>query len=69
MTGYTKEFLLDAFFWRYTDVLLLKDTKEELDNYVKMIKDYADRVSTDTFRRYASLDADEIKKFRLATGL
>lgn len=68
MAGYTKEFLVDAFLWRYTDTLLLKDTKEELDAYVKMIKDYAESVSTDTFRRYACLDADEIKKFRLATG-
>lgn len=68
MAGYTKEFLIDAFLWRYTDVLLSKDTKEELDAYVKIIRDYADKVSTDTFRRYASLDADEIKKFRLATG-
>lgn len=69
MAGYTKEFLVDAFLWRYTDVLLLKDTKEELDTYIKMIKDYADKVSIDTFRKYASLDADEIKKFRLATGM
>lgn len=68
MAGYTKEFLIDAFLWRYTDVLL-KDSKEDLDKYVKMVKDYADKVSTDTFRRYASLDADEIKKFRLATGM
>ena len=69
MAGYTKEFLVDAFLWRYTDILLAKDTKEELEAYVEMIKDYADKVSTDTFRRYASLDADEIKKFRLATGM
>lgn len=67
MAGYTKEFLIDAFLWRYADVLL-KDTKEELDKYVKMVTDYYDKVGRDTFRTYASLDAAEIKKFRLATG-
>lgn len=67
MAGYTKEFLVDAFLWRYTDTLLPTDT-EYLDSFVKMVKDFADMVSTDTFRKYASLDADEIKKFRLATG-
>ena len=68
MAGYTKEFLVDAFLWRYTDTLLSKDTKEELDTYIAMVKKYADSVSIDTFRRYASLDAEEIRKFRLATG-
>lgn len=68
MAGYTKEFLVDAFLWRYTDVLLKKDTKEGLDKFIKMVKDYADSVSIDTFRKYASLDAEEIRKFRLATG-
>ena len=64
---YTKEFLIDAFLWRYTDVLLTK-SKQEVDKYVKMVTDYYDSVDKDTFRTYASLDAEKIKEFRLATG-
>lgn len=64
---YTKEFLIDAFLWRYAEVLL-KYTSEKLDAFVKMVTDYYDSVGKDTFRVYASLDAEAIKKFRLATG-
>lgn len=65
--GYTKEFLIDAFLWRYTEILL-KYTAEHLDEFVKMITDFYDKVGKDQFRTYASLDAEEIRKFRLATG-
>ena len=64
---YTKEFLIDAFLWRYADVLL-KYSKEQLEAYVKMVTDFYDEVGRDKFRVWCSLDADEIKKFRLATG-
>lgn len=65
--GYTKEFLIDAFLWRYAEILL-GYTTTHLDSFVKMTKDFYDKVGKDSFRVYASLDADEIKKFRLATG-
>ena len=65
--GYDKQFLIDAFLWRYTDVLL-KKSKDELDKYVEMIYNYYSEVGKDTFRVYGSLDADKIKEFRLATG-
>ena len=65
--GYTKEFLIDAFLWRYTEVLL-NDTKEALDKYVKMVTDFYDKVGRDKFRVWCSLDSDELKKFRLAIG-
>lgn len=68
MAGYTKEFLIDAFVWRYMDVLE-KDTKEQFDNYVKMVTDFYDKVGRDKFRVWCSLDAAEIKKFKLATGM
>ena len=64
---YTKEFLLDAFFWRYTDILL-QMPESRLDKFVEMIYNYCSSVDKDTFRKYASLDAQEIQKFRLATG-
>lgn len=64
--GYTKEFLIDAFLWRYTDVLL-SYTKERLDSFVEMTIVFYDKVGKDSFRVYASLDAEELKKFKLAT--
>lgn len=64
---YTKEFLMDAFLWRYTDVLA-QDTAEEVEKYIKMVSDFYDKVGRDKFRIWCSLDADEIKKFKLATG-
>lgn len=65
--GYTKEFLIDAFLWRYTDVLV-KKPKDELDKFVEMVYNYYCSVSKDTFRTYCSLSAEELKKFKLATG-
>lgn len=65
--GYTKEFLIDAFLWRYTNILL-EFTVEREAAFIKMITDFYDKVGKDKFRTYASLDADELKKFRLATG-
>lgn len=64
---YDKQFLIDAFLWRYTDVLL-EMPKDRLDRYVEMVYNYYSTVSKDKFRESASLDASEIKKFRLATG-
>lgn len=65
--GYSKEFLVDAFLWRYTDILL-EMPKDRLDKFVEMIYNYCSSVDKDTFRKYASLDSSEIQKFRLATG-
>lgn len=67
MAGYAKEFLMDAFIWRYTEVLE-KDSKEEADKYIKMVSDFYDKVGRDKFRVWCSLDADEIRNFKLATG-
>ena len=64
---YEKQFLIDAFIWRYSDILL-NDTCEAFDAYVKMVSDFYDKVTPDKFRTWCSLDADEIRKFRLATG-
>lgn len=67
MAGYTKELLMDAFLWRYTDYLLTLDN-ETIEARVKMYSDHYDKVGRDKFREYASLDAEAIRKFRLATG-
>ena len=66
MAGYTKEFLIDAFIWRYTEVLD-KMPVAESDAYIEMVKAYYDKAGRDKFRVFCSLDADEIRKFKLAT--
>lgn len=65
--GYTKDFLIDAFLWRYTEILL-KYTAEHLDEFVKMITDFYDKVGKEQFRVSCTLDAVTIRNFRLATG-
>lgn len=62
MAGYTKEFLVDAYVSRYAGVSV--DTTQLRDLAVR----HYDKVGKDAFRVSASLDADEIKKFKLATG-
>lgn len=64
---YTKEFLIDAFLWRYTDVLLTY-SNERLNTFVNMVEEFYYVAGKDKFRIYASLDAEELKKFKLATG-
>lgn len=64
---YTKEFLVDAFLWRYANVLLAR-TSQQLDDFVNMTNTFYDKVGKNAFRVACALDASEIKKFRLATG-
>ena len=62
MAGYSKEFLVDAYVSRYEGVSV--DVSQLRDQAVK----HYDKVGKDQFRVAASLDAQEIKKFKLATG-
>lgn len=64
---YTRDFLINAFLWRYTDVLLNK-SELDIDRFVQMVSTFYDSVGKDVFRVYCSLDSAEIQKFRLATG-
>jgi hypothetical protein len=63
MAGYSREFLIDAFVSRY-EVLgnTIAGTQKALAEKLY------DEVGKDKFRVYASLDADAIKEFKLATG-
>lgn len=65
--NYTKEFLIDAFLWRYTDVLLNLDT-ERMNTFVEMVHNFYYVSGKEKFRLYCSLDAEELRKFKLATG-
>jgi hypothetical protein len=67
MASYSKQFLIDAFVWRYMEVLE-KDTCEQLDKYIEMVTNFYDKVGKDKFRVWCSLDAEAILNFRLATG-
>jgi hypothetical protein len=62
MAGYSKEFLVDAYVSRYQGV------SSNVSQLRELAVQHYDRVGKDQFRVSASLDADEIKKFKLATG-
>ena len=65
--GYSKEFLIDAFLWRYTDTLL-EMTTERMNAFVEMVHNFYYIEGKEKFRLYCSLDAEELRKFKLATG-
>lgn len=62
MAGYSRDFLIDAFMSRYTKCTLI--TIEELVRLEQMAHDLYDRVGRDSFRTYASLDADAIRVYK-----
>jgi hypothetical protein len=62
MAGYSKEFLVDAYVSRYQGV------SSNVSQLRELAVQHYDRVGKDQFRVSASLDAQEIKKFKLATG-
>ena len=63
MAGYTKEFLVDAYLSRYMAVVGV-----QLPALRNMAEQHYENVGKDAFRVSASLDADALKKFKLATG-
>ena len=60
MAGYSRDFLINAFLSRYLAAL----TIEQLINLEQMACDLYDRVGRDSFRSYASLDADAIRVYK-----
>lgn len=62
MAGYSRDFLIDAFMSRYIKSTLI--TIEELVRLEQMANDLYDRVGRDSFRSYASLDADAIRVYK-----
>lgn len=64
MAGYTKDFLLDAICSRYKEIHVKVPGAAE--KYREMCSNYYDQVGKDKFRVSASLDAAEIKKYKLA---
>jgi hypothetical protein len=62
MAGYSRDFLIDAFMSRYIKSTLI--TIEELVRLEQMANDLYDRVGRDSFRSYASLDAEAIRVYK-----
>lgn len=62
MAAYTKEFLVDAFLHRFMHCRLI--TIEQLESLENMANTFYDKVGRDSFRVYASLDADAIRKYK-----
>jgi hypothetical protein len=62
MAGYSRDFLIDAFLSRYIHCQLI--TVEQLVHMEQMANDLFDRVGRDSFRTYASLDADAIRVYK-----
>lgn len=60
MAGYTREFLIDAYLWRFLKIISIERLLllEEIAN-----KTY-DKYGKDKFREYSSLDADYIKNYK-----
>jgi hypothetical protein len=62
MSGYSRDFLIDAFMSRYIKCTLI--TIEQLVHLEQMANDLYDRVGRDSFRTYASLDAEAIRVYK-----
>lgn len=63
MAGYSREFLIDAFVQRYESLGLNK-----VEQLHKLATKFYDDAGRDKFRVYASLDAEAVRNFKLATG-
>jgi hypothetical protein len=62
MAGYSRDFLISAFMSRYIKCTLI--SIESLVHLEQMANDLYDRVGRDSFRTYASLDADAIRVYK-----
>lgn len=62
MAGYSRQFLIDAFMSRYIKCSLI--SIESLVRLEQMANDLYDKVGRDSFRSYASLDAEAIRIYK-----
>ena len=62
VAGYTKEFLVDAYLWRFTKIPSI-DIDQLLDLERIANKTY-DTYGKDKFREYSSLDAEYIRNYK-----
>ena len=62
MAGYTREFLIDAYVWRFTKIPSI--SIEQLLNLEQIANKTYDTYGKDKFRDYASLDAEYIRNYK-----
>ena len=62
MAGYTREFLIDAYVWRFTKIPSI--SIEQLLNLEQIANKTYDTYGKDRFRDYASLDAEYIRNYK-----
>ena len=62
MAGYTKEFLVDAYLWRFTKIPSI--SIDQLLDLEQIANKTYDTYGKDKFRDYASLDAEYIKNYK-----
>lgn len=57
--AYTKDFLVEAFAYRFLVV-----SKELYESQLSLAEAFYDKVGKETFRVYASLDAEALREFK-----
>jgi len=62
MAGYTREFLIDAYLWRFTKVPSIGI--EQLLELEQIANKTYDTYGKDKFRDYSSLDAEYIRNYK-----
>lgn len=62
MAGYTREFLIDAYLWRFTKIPSI--SIEQLLDLERIGNKTYDTYGKDKFRDYASLDAEYIRNYK-----
>jgi hypothetical protein len=62
--GYTKEFLIDAYLSRFTNIPSI--SIEQLLDLEKIAHNTYDKYGKDKFREYSSLDAEYIRLYKQA---
>lgn len=62
MAGYTREFLIDAYLWRFTNIPSIGI--EQLLELEQIANKTYDTYGKDKFRDYSSLDAEYIRNYK-----
>lgn len=60
-SGYSKEFLINAYLWRFTRYGIPIESLQKLRTIAEA---FYDSKGKDTFRTYASLDAETLREFK-----
>ena len=65
MAGYTREFLIDAYLYRFTKIPSIGI--EQLLDLERIANKTYDTYGKDKFREYSSLDAEYLRNYRAST--